>query len=269
MNIAGLQKMTLLDYPGRVGCTVFLSGCNFRCPFCHNSGLLGHGESAMTDRELLSFLKKRQGLLDGVCVTGGEPTLSPGLPGLLREIRSLGYDIKLDTNGTRPEVLKALVAEGLVQYVAMDIKNSPARYALTAAPLPPSLREGDREAVEGVSHHTNVTPPVTAFAVPAPSERGPGLAPIEQSIRFLLSGAVDYELRTTVVQPLHDVDSIRDMGIWLSSLGGKPERFFLQNYVCRDSVLRPDGLTEVDTETLKKMLRSIEPYTKSAAIRGE
>ena len=132
MTISGLQKMTLLDFPGKVACTVFLHGCNYRCPFCHNSELLeGRPEPLMTVEEFLAFLKKRAGLLDGVCVSGGEPTLSPDLRDLLVAIKELGYGVKLDTNGSRPAVLKALVAEGLVDYVAMDIKNAPSRYAQT------------------------------------------------------------------------------------------------------------------------------------------
>ena len=233
MNIAGLQKMTLLDFPGKVACTVFLDGCNFRCPFCHNSPLLGSAPPEMTDEALLAFLEKRKGLLDGVCITGGEPTLSPELPELLRRIRALGYPVKLDTNGSRPEVLKALVREGLVQYVAMDIKNSPARYARTVG------------------------------------LKTLNLEPLEQSIRFLLSDAVDYELRTTVALPLHDADAIRDMGVWLESLGGKPKRFYLQNYVNRESVLAPAGLSPAEKHALQEMLAAAAPYVRQAAIRGE
>jgi pyruvate formate lyase activating enzyme len=113
--IAGLQKMTLLDYPGKVACTVFLQGCNFACPFCHNSPLLPFdAQPFMEEAALLAFLQKRQGILEGVCITGGEPTLYPGLENLLRQIKALGYGVKLDTNGSRPEILKELVAEGLV-----------------------------------------------------------------------------------------------------------------------------------------------------------
>ena len=127
--IAGLQKMTLLDYPGKVACTVFLQGCNFRCPFCHNSDLLGKdGPEPISEETLLTFLKKRVGLLDGVCITGGEPTLQPGLKALIEKIKELGFLVKLDTNGTRPDVMKELVQAGLVDYVAMDVKNSPEHY---------------------------------------------------------------------------------------------------------------------------------------------
>ena len=133
MIISGLQKMTLLDYPGKVACTVFLQGCNFRCPFCHNSDLLGNeGPEPISEETLFAFLKKRVGLLDAVCITGGEPTLQKDLPQLLRKIKELGYLVKLDTNGNRPDVLKAVVEAGLVDYVAMDVKNCPARYGQTA-----------------------------------------------------------------------------------------------------------------------------------------
>ena len=163
MKIGGLQKMTLLDYPGKVACTVFLAGCNYRCPFCHNSGLLEAAPEEITPEALLTFLEKRKGLLDGVCITGGEPTLQPELPQLLERIKALGYLVKLDTNGSNPAMLGMLLAQGLVDYVAMDVKNCPERYAETAGL--PNL-EIDR---------------------------------IEQSLTYLLSGVVDYELRTTVV----------------------------------------------------------------------
>ena len=170
MRIQGLQKLTLLDYPGRTACTVFLSGCNFRCPFCHNAPLLtAADEDGMDEDELLAFLKKRQGLLDGVAVTGGEPLLRPELPALLEKIKALGYAIKLDTNGAFPEQLEAVVRAGLADYVAMDVKNSPARYAETAG-VPWSLP----------------------------------LRPLFRSVSFLLRATVDYEFRTTAVAELHD-----------------------------------------------------------------
>ena len=133
MDIQGLQKLTLLDWPGRVACTIFLGGCDFRCPFCHNRDLVtGPLPAAMDSGELLAFLAKRKGLLDGVCVTGGEPLLRPGLEGLLEEIKALGFPIKLDTNGSHPQLLARLWSLGLVDYAAMDIKNSPERYGDTA-----------------------------------------------------------------------------------------------------------------------------------------
>lgn len=234
MIIAGLQKMTLLDYPGKVACTLFLQGCNFRCPFCHNAGLLERdGQAAMTEPELLDFLKKRQGLLEGVCVTGGEPTLQKELPQLLKKIKELGYSVKLDTNGMQPKALKSLVAEGLVDYVAMDIKNSPKNYAQTAG-----LPQID-------------------------------LSKIEQSMVFLMNGAVDYEFRTTVVQQLHSEQDFSDMGSWFAALSeNKPEKYFLQSFVDRDSVLY-GGLSAPESARLQRFLSLISPFVHSAKIRGE
>ena len=232
--IAGLQKMTLLDYPGKVACTVFLQGCNYRCPFCHNSELLPRkGEEFMTEEEFLSFLKKRQGLLDAVCVSGGEPTLYKDLPRLLKAIKDLGYLVKLDTNGSDPGVLKALVKDGLIDYVAMDIKKSPARYGETVG-----LSKVDMEA-------------------------------IEESIRFLLSDAVAYEFRTTVVAQLHDDASILEMGTWLSSLlpGKKPAQLFLQKFVDRDTVIF-SGLSAPDEEQMKGFVSLLAPFVEKVAIRG-
>ena len=232
--IAGLQKMTLLDYPGKVACTVFLQGCNYRCPFCHNSELLPRkGEEFMTEEEFLSFLKKRQGLLDAVCVSGGEPTLYKDLPRLLKAIKDLGYLVKLDTNGSDPRKLKALVKDGLIDYVAMDIKNSPARYGETVG-----LSKVDMEA-------------------------------IEESIRFLLSDAVAYEFRTTVVAQLHDDASILEMGTWLSSLlpGKKPAQLFLQKFVDRDTVIF-SGLSAPDEEQMKGFVSLLAPFVEKVAIRG-
>ena len=235
MIISGLQKMTLLDYPGKVACTVFLQGCNFRCPFCHNSDLLGkEGPEPIAVETLMTFLNKRVGLLDAVCVTGGEPTLQPDLADLLRQIKALGYLVKLDTNGNRPDVLKELVEQGLVDYVAMDIKNCPARYGQTA----------------GIPNMT--------------------LSRIEESIRYLLSGKVDFEFRTTVAEELHTPDDFEAIGKWLTSLdpAHKAPKFFIQPYVDRDSVLEK-GLHTPSKETLLAMVEAITPYISAATLRGE
>ncbi len=234
MTISGLQKMTLLDFPGKVACTVFLHGCNYRCPFCHNAELLeGKVEPLMTKEEFLSFLNKRTGLLDGVCISGGEPTLSPDLPELMAAIKAMGYAIKLDTNGSRPAVLKALVAKGLVDYVAMDIKNSPGRYAATC----------------GVSKID--------------------LAAIEESALFLMSGAVASEFRTTVVNPLHDEASILEMGRWLHNLNGeKPVKtLYLQPFVDRDTVAF-SGLSAPDSTQMAKFIELLEPFVLAVSVRG-
>ena len=232
--ICGLQKMTLLDFPGKIACTVFLGGCNFRCPFCHNSELfMGKPEKLMEDEEFFAFLKSRKGLLDGVCVSGGEPTLYKTLPDFLAKIKEMGFLVKLDTNGYRPEVLKALVQQGLVDYVAMDVTNSPAMYAQT----------GGLEKME--------------------------LSSIEESLRFLIGGELPYELRTTLVRQLHDAASIQDMGAWLAALvpGRKPKKLFLQSFVDRDTVLFA-GLSAPEQEATAGFAKILAPFAEEVTIRN-
>ena len=234
VKIAGLQKMTLLDFPGKVACTVFLQGCNFRCPFCHNSDLLGAPKAVgIEEQELLDFLKKRRGLLDGVCITGGEPTLQPELPQLLAAIKGMGYAVKLDTNGSNPDMLKNLVRGGLLDYVAMDIKNCEARYGDTVG-------------------------------VPKPA-----LAKMRESMAFLMTGDLDYEFRTTVVDEFHDETAIREMGNWLKELvpGVAPKRLFLQPYADRDSVLMR-GLHTPSREKIEVFAELLRPCTQHIEIRG-
>ena len=233
--ISGLQKMTLLDFPGKVACTVFLQGCNYRCPFCHNSELLcPGGEEFMTEDAFFAFLEKRVGLLDGVCVSGGEPTLYPGLEALLARIKALGFAVKLDTNGSRPDVLKALVEKGLVDHVAMDVKNGPRQYSETTG-------------VAGVS-----------------------LEKVEESLRFLMTDAVSCELRTTVAEQLHSEDSILEMGRWLAGLtpGKKPGILYLQKFVDRDTVAFA-GLSAPSEEKMAHFLEILTPYVESVKLRGE
>lgn len=232
--ICGLQKMTLLDFPGKIACTVFLGGCNFRCPFCHNSELfMGKPEKLMEDEEFFKFLSTRKGLLDGVCVSGGEPTLYKDLPVFLGRIKEMGFMVKLDTNGYRPEVVKALVKDGLVDYIAMDVKNSPAMYAQTVG-----LEKMD---------------------IPL----------IEESLRFLIEGNVDYELRTTLVRPFHEERHILDMGQWLLSLvpGKRPKRLFLQSFVDRDTVLF-SGLSAPEKETTAEFAKILAPFADSVTVRN-
>lgn len=234
MMIAGLQKMTLLDYPGKVACTVFLQGCNFRCPFCHNSSLLGQPEQdPIPVEELMAFLKKRQGLLDGVCVTGGEPTLYKYLQELLQQIKDLGFSVKLDTNGYRPDILKSLVNQGLVDYVAMDIKNCPACYGETA----------------GIS--------------------APELTKIEESMVFLMEGSLDYEFRTTVVQEYHTAEDMAAIGQWFRKLSPENtvKKYFLQPYTDRSSVLC-GGLHAPNSTQLQAFLDAVKPYVHRTEIRG-
>lgn len=228
MDIQGLQKLTLLDYPGKVACTVFLGGCNLRCPFCHNGELvLSPGPAALTEEALLTFLERRRGLLDGVCITGGEPLLRPDLPRLLEAVKGLGFPLKLDTNGGFPQALEAVIRQGLVDYVAMDIKNSLPRYPETA----------------GV----------------------PGLdtAPYRESAALLLEGNVDYEFRTTVVRELHDEDSFRAIGPWLRGA----RRYFLQAFVDRDTVLSP-GLHPCSRPEMEAFAALLRPFIPQVELRG-
>ena len=229
MRIEGLQKLTLLDYPGRMACTVFLGGCNFRCPFCHNSDLLPVGKvpAAVQEAELMEFLHKRQGILDGVCVTGGEPLLNADIGTLLEKIKALGYAVKLDTNGSRPEALKALVGAGVMDAVAMDIKNSPARYAETVG-----MRAFD-------------------------------LTPVRESVAYLLTGAVPFEFRTTVVREFHDEDSFTEIGRWIK---GAP-RYFLQGFVDSERVLE-GGLHPCTKEEMERFAAIVRPFVGQAELRG-
>lgn len=227
MVIAGLQKTTLLDYPGKVACTVFLAGCNFRCPFCQNWEIItGKGED-ISREELFDFLGKRRGILDGVCVTGGEPLINADIGDFISEIKELGYFVKLDTNGSFPEKLKALVDKKLVDTVAMDVKNCPSRYAATAG-CPVDLDK------------------------------------INESISYLISGAADYELRTTVVDELHDGKGMLELAQWIK--GAK--RYYLQNFKDSDAV-RYGNLSPCSDEKLNSFIDVMRPLIPSAKIRGD
>ena len=228
MNIHGLQKMTLLDFPGAVACTVFLGGCDFRCPYCHNAELLDPNFPPLMDEtELLAFLKKRQGLLDGVCITGGEPLLRQELPTLLGEIRALGYKIKLDTNGAHPAQLRRILDAGLADYVAMDIKNSPERYAETIG----------RAQFD--------------------------IAPIRESVRLLMAGDTDYEFRTTVVAELHGEEDIRAIGRWIAGA----RRYFLQPFTDRETVPLA-GLSAPTQAQLDRFLAIAREFVPETQLRG-
>lgn len=228
MNIAGLQKMTLLDYPGRIACTVFLAGCSLRCPFCHNASLVLPERCPppmLSVEELLDFLNNRRGKLDGVCITGGEPTLHRDLPQLIGAIRDLGFPVKLDTNGTNPAMLEALLEENLLDYVAMDIKNCPDRYDETCG---------------GVSV----------------------LPQVQKSVQLLKNCTVDYEFRTTVYAPAHGPKEMDAIGQWLR--GAK--RYFIQAFVDSGDLIgtgAPLGQAEMDA-----LLQTVLPYIPTAQLRG-
>ena len=231
MLISGLQKMTLLDYPGLVACTVFTGGCNFRCPFCHNASLVLPEALQAADggtEAVLSFLKKRQGLLDGVAVTGGEPLLHADMADFLREVKALGYRVKLDTNGTFPDRLISLVEERLVDRVAMDIKNDPALYARTAG-----LETMD-------------------------------MAAVTRSRDFLLSGAVEYEFRTTVVRGLHTRESLLAAARWIE--GAKA--YFLQQFKDSGELIDGSGLGAFTDDEMRGLLAAVREVLPVAELRG-
>ncbi len=197
MNIVGLQKLTLLDFPGHIGCTVFLGGCNFKCPFCYNSSLIDNDfKNLITEEFLFSFLEKRKGKLEGVAITGGEPLLNSHIGDFIKKIKDMGYLVKLDTNGSNPKLLEELIDKKLVDYVAMDIKNSYEKYSLTT----------------GVKINVDS---------------------IKESVEILLKNKVDYEFRTTVVKELHTLEDLKQISVNIK--GAK--RYFIQNFQYQDSVI--------------------------------
>lgn len=229
MQINGLNKITLLDYPKHLAATIFLGGCNMRCPFCHNASLVmdSRSQPVISPAEVLSYLGKRRNLLEGVCITGGEPTLYPDLPDLIRKIKDLDYKVKLDTNGSNPSMMKSLVEQGLVDYVAMDIKNSKEHYGLSS---------GIKNIV---------------------------LKPIEESVSYLLSGRVEYEFRTTVVKEHHTEADMLLIGNWIKDA----DAYYLQSYEDSGDILTR-GLSAPGKETLLHYAELLTPYVKSVALRG-
>ena len=229
MKIQGLQKLTLLDYPGKLGCTIFTAGCNFRCPFCHNAALVTRieDENDIPTEEVLAFLKKRKGMLEGVCISGGEPLLQEDIVDFIQQVKRLGYLVKLDTNGSDGDKLKTLVEEKWIDYVAMDIKNAPERYGETI----------------GIQN-----------------------APIEQvlaSVDFLLKDKVDYEFRTTVVREFHTREDIAEIGRWIT--GAK--RYFLQKFEDSGDLIGIGCRTYSD-EIMQQALGIVQEYVPNAQLRG-
>lgn len=229
MEIHGFNKTTLLDYPGHLASTIFLGGCNFRCPFCHNSSLVLNpaGQPAIPEEEVFKTLNKRKNILEGVCITGGEPTLYPGLPQFIDKIKNIGLKVKLDTNGNNPKILKELVANGSIDYIAMDIKNSKENYGLSI----------------GIPNFDT--------------------AKVSESISFLLSSTIDYEFRTTVVKEHHTIDDFISIGKWIQ--GAKA--YYLQAYKDSGDILAP-GLTGYSKEELLHFAHTVKPYVKEVDIRG-
>lgn len=228
MKIAGMQKLSLVDYPEKMCCTVFTSGCNFRCPFCHNASLVVHTDDGeLGQEEVFDFLSKRQGLLQAITVSGGEPLLQRGVDDFAKRAKDLGYLVKLDTNGSFPDKLQKLCADGVVDFVAMDIKNSKRKYALTAG-----LDKID-------------------------------IAPIEQSVNFLLGGGVPFEFRTTVVREFHTAEDFKEIGEWI----GNPDRYFLQQFVNSGDLI--DGnMHGYDADEMRLLIKQVNAFIPNAKLRG-
>ena len=229
MKICGLQKTTLLDFPGKVAATLFTGGCNFRCPFCHNSDLLlGDARELYKPEDVLGFLEKRRNILEGVCITGGEPTLQPDLADFIRDIRTLGLAVKLDTNGYRPEILEELCGHELLDYIAMDIKAGRSRY----------------EAAAGI-HDLS-------------------MELIDESIRLLMSGSVPYEFRTTVVQGIHTEADFREIGPWIRGC----RSYFLQAFRDSEQVLMSGTYTAFSKEEMLAFAELMRPFAGEVRLRG-
>lgn len=226
--IGGLQKVTLLDFPGKVACTVFLTGCNLRCPYCHNPDLVLTKDNGkyISEKEFFEFLLSRKGKLDGVCITGGEPTLYPNLTNLIRRIREMGFLVKLDSNGTVPKILKLLLREKLLDYVAIDIKNTPTRYAETCG----------ADVIEQV----------------------------KKSAALLKNSNIDYEFRTTVCHPFHSPDGMQEIGRWLH--GAK--RYFIQPFVDSGNLLGSgiSAMAKQELKTLLKAVKPYIPAAELRGV---
>ena len=228
MKICGLNKTTLLDYPGHVASTVFFGGCNFRCPFCHNGDLvLNSGEMlGYNEEEVLTFLKKRKNVLEGVCITGGEPTLYNQLPDFITKIKELGYKVKLDTNGSCPNMIETLIEKKLIDYIAMDIK----------API------SDYDKVCGVAVD---------------------IEKVKRSVKMLKEGKVPYEFRTTVVKELHSKQAIMEIVEWIKGA----DNYYLQSYQETDkNICR--GFASMAKEELFALENELRKYVKNVKVRG-
>lgn len=230
MKIHGFNTLTLLDYPGHLGATLFVGGCNFRCPFCQNAGLVlsPQTEPYIEEEEVLSYLKKRSGILEGVCITGGEPTLYQNeLPGFISRIKELGYLVKLDTNGTNPDLIKSLRESGLIDYVAMDIKSSRANYGKVAG-----VKDMD-------------------------------ITPVCRSVEYLMASGMDYEFRTTVVRELHDTEDFKSIGKWLSGC----RAYYLQAYKDSENVIQR-GFSPYSREEMDDFCRLLRKTIQLVETRG-
>lgn len=240
MKIHGLNKLTLLDYPGHMACLIFTGACNYRCPFCHNASLVlnPNSQPAISEEEIFAFLQSRKGILEGVCISGGEPTLQADLPEFIRKIRAMGFHVKLDTNGSRPGILKALLDEGLLDYVSMDIKNAPAKY-------------------------------LTTIGIPAePQTPADNLITdsVRQSAELLIQSGIPYEFRTTVVKELHSKEDLLTIGNWLN--GAKA--YYLQSFRDSETLVgaAPGQFHAYEPEQMRAFRDMLKPYFETVELRG-
>ena len=228
MKIHGLQKMTLLDYPSKVAATVFLGGCDFCCPFCHNYELVdGTAAPVMDDTELFSFLEKRKGLLDGVVITGGEPCLHSSLTDLITHIKNMGFLVKLDTNGYHPEIVRNLLSANLIDYIAMDIKNSREKYAIT-------------------SGKKNIDTSI-----------------LSESIDIIMNSGIDYEFRTTAIKELHSAEDFDEIGKWIQDA----RAYYIQQFTERDTV-PDKSLTSPTESDMNAYLTAVKKHVPNSYLRG-
>ena len=230
MVIHGLNKLTLLDYPHHTACTVFVGGCNFRCPFCHNASLVlrPNTQPVIKEEEFFEYLDKRKGLIEGVCITGGEPTLYSELPEFIKKIKERGFLVKLDTNGTNPDMLAQLIETKSIDYIAMDIKNSLDSYGKTV----------------GVPNFDTTS--------------------IKRSVKIIMENGVDYEFRTTVVKEFHNDNNFLEISKWLK--GAK--RYVLQNFRDGEDLIM-SGLGNHTDEKIRHFCGLLTPFIDKVSIRGE
>ena len=228
MLLCGMQKTTLLDYPEHLAATLFTGGCNFRCPYCHNSDLLyGKVEQALSKEEVFLFLEKRKNILDGICISGGEPSLQNDLAEFIAEVRTMGFLVKLDTNGYRPDVIRSLLNQNLLDYIAMDIKNSPVKYSITTGVADLNVEQ------------------------------------LDESIRLIMNGDIPYEFRTTVVKELHEERDLMAIAEWIKG----SRAYYLQSFKESDGVIAA-GLHPWPEERMERVLPTIQSYIASAGLRG-
>jgi len=244
MNIAGLQKTTLVDFPGKVAATVFTRGCTFRCGFCHNPELVLPEEflPLMDEQEILNFFKKRAGKLQGVCITGGEPTMQKDLPQFIIELKKLGYAVKLDTNGSNPDMLESLIKSGNLDYIAMDIKGSPNKYS--------SIISNSQFSISNKKSNNK-------------SSNDQLINTIKESVNLIMSSGLDYEFRTTVCHPVHTIEEFKELGEFIK--GAK--RYFIQNFVQSKHIDKEIKYSAFSDEENDKIMKILSPFIVDLSIR--